>query len=206
MKLKYVIIVMASVALFSCSKAEDGAIGPIGPAGQIGPVGQNGADGTDGLNGGVDGTDGVDGINGTNGTDGQDGNANVISSGWFTFESTDWSFNGVQTTVTAQKDEPEITQEIRENGAILAYIDLGPGNSGVYSLPRVENFAYTFYSNQVGEISFRHYKLDGSTVSSPSTQFKFRYVIIPASISGKSSIDFEKMTYEEVIDYFGLEY
>lgn len=42
MNLKYTIIIMASVALFSCSKAEEGAVGSAD---------QNGIDGTDGAAG-----------------------------------------------------------------------------------------------------------------------------------------------------------
>lgn len=33
-----------------------------------------------------------------------------------------------------------------------------------------------------------------------------RYVNIPPQPSGKSALDFTKMTYEEVMDYFELEY
>lgn len=208
LNLKYVIIIMVGATIFSCSKAEDGAIGPIGPAGAIGQTGAAGQDGADGLNGGQDGADGATGATGTAGADGAagaDGNANVISSGWYTLANSEWTANGNNKIITATKDDAEITQEVMDTAVILAYIDRGPGNSGVYSLPIVELFSYTYYINNVGGITYRHYKSDGGTVSAP-TSIKFRHVIIPASTSGKSSIDFTKMTYEEVMDHFDLEY
>lgn len=213
-KSSYLVLAFLIIGLASCSKEDgaDGAIGPQGIAGVDGQDGTNGTNGVDGLNGGADGADGQDGTNGSDGADGSDGqdgddgNANVISSGWFSFASQDWSFNTAQTLATATRDDAEITQEVMDDAAVLAYIDLGPGNSGVYALPRIESFAYVFYINSVGEIKFRHYKVDGSTVSAPSTQAKFRYIIIPASTSGKSSVDFKNMTYQEVMNHFDLAY
>jgi len=102
--LKYVLILIAGIAFFSCSKGDMGDTGPIGPQGEQGIQGVEGPQGPAGQDGealgvpgpqgdqgpaGQDGADGQDGTNGQDGADGQDGedgNANVIVSDWIDTE------------------------------------------------------------------------------------------------------------------------
>lgn len=213
MKLTYVIMIMAAAMLFSCSKAEDGAIGPAGIAGQNGI---DGVDGADGLNGGVNGTDGANGADGTdgaNGANGEDGNANVIWSQW----------TPVQFNQTAQKfvsfgiEDPIFKELNASTAAVFAYgrIVAGDGNVNVISIPCTRGVKSYYFNMQPlsEEILFQ-----GQTVDESSKIFddfeKVRYVVIPAFSSGKKSgsntlnqikTDGVNMNnYAEVAKYFGL--
>lgn len=215
MNFKYVLIVMASAAIFSCSKAEDGAIGPIGPAGAIGQTGVAGPEGpagADGLNGGQDGADGVngtDGADGQDGADGADGNANIIVSEWIVteFSATASSFSSFEI----------IPATLNTNGAILVYGRLvsDPGSDFIVPFPYEnanERYSYlvdpsegTFPNIQFADIRFTAHSVDGSDEIFEKIS-EVRYVNIPPQPSGKSTIDFNKMTYEEVMDHFEMEY
>ncbi|MFS4417291.1 hypothetical protein [Maribacter sp. 2307ULW6-5] len=197
MNLKYLMVVMVGAALFSCSKAEDGAIGPIGPKGEQGIQGPEGPEGP----AGEDGADGADGA---------DGNANVIASDWFTFENSDWVPNTLQTTATVTKDAPEITQAVIDNSVILVYRQVIAPAEGPTPLPVYNGIWYTNFTLRLGEIMFRVIRTDGNNVVvGNSSNTEYRYVIIPpaATTSGKSAgLDYHKMSYEEVMDHFGLAY
>lgn len=203
MNFKYVIIVMASAALFSCSKGEDGAIGPIGPQGEQGIQGPEGPAGTNGGANGQDGADGIDGANGADGADGadgQDGNANVIASDWVTID-----FVGSGSLVNFDINDSRITQEIIDKGVVLAYGRIS--SSVVRSIPHTINNKSYFTLLRESDNLFR---LLGSSVDGSTEVFNdfgsVRYVIIPGGTSGKSSINFEKITYKEVMDHFELDY
>lgn len=199
LNLKYVIIIMVGATIFSCSKAEDGATGPAGLAGQNGI---DGVDGVDGLNGGVDGTDGVDGSNGTDGQDGAVGTANVIYSPLITIDQFDWDVFSGGALWVYQIPAPELTQDIFDKGIVLVY-RYSAGDGGRYEPLPVDTYEFIIRLNKV-EI---RRKQESEPYSSISDQ-EFRYMLIPGAVStsGKSSIDYKKMTYEEVMDHFGLEY
>ncbi len=178
--LKGLIIILFGMLLISCS-AEDGANGAIGPQGEQGPAGEDGQDGQDGL----------------------DGNANVIASAWIPEE---FSNNSVSYTSFTVTDEA-FTQEISDSGTVLVY-----GSDGVNTVPVPVVFSnqsyYFVLPDTLGEIIFIARTVDGTS------QFfgvftDFRYVIIPAGNTTSRqarAINFEKMTYYEVMDHFGLEY
>ncbi len=182
-----------AIALVSCS-AEDGSDGATGPQG---PAGQNGIDGVDG----------------------EDGNANVIDIGWFTPPSYSLTVNfGIN---YIEHDEPidEITQEVVENGVVLIYGKLNGYNSSIWPYDQIAQLPITLtYQNGVtmtdvwtaivSESNLRiRFVNDDNFYSSISTSHSFRCIIIPSSKTSKnSSINFSKMSYEEVIDHFGLEY
>lgn len=226
MNLKYVLIVMVIAAIFSCSKAEDGPIGPIGPIGpagaigQAGPAGPAGQDGADGLNGGQDGAagaDGADGADGAAGQDGADGNANVITSGWIDTEFAATASTSSSFSVT----DPDITSTLVNTGVILAYgkritANLLPTGDliSIKALPYAagsEEYGISFIaeSSSFGAETYKFYFV-GATNDGSTAIFDYfsqvRYVIIPTALAGKSTIDYTKMTYEEVMDYFELDY
>lgn len=219
MNLKYVIILMASVALFSCSKAEDGAIGPIGPAGIAGQNGIDGVDGADGLNGGVDGVDGTNGTNGADGADGavgadgSDGNANVVWSQW-----TPVQFNQTpQKFVSFSIDNPIFTEINASTAAVFAYgrIIGGDGTVNVYSIPRTAGVKSYYFNMHPGS---ERILFQGETIDKSNQVFddfeNVRYVVIPAFFSGKKSgpnvlsqikaAGVDMNNYTEVANYFGL--
>ncbi|WP_400070380.1 hypothetical protein [Zobellia russellii] len=176
------LIMVFSIAIISCSK--DGDVGPAGPQGAQGVQGVPGQDGADG----VDGTDGTDG---TNGQDGEDGNANVVS---VMFEDKD--------IVVGDNpfDMSELTQEIFDTGFVLGYAR-NPSNTFKWeSLPIV-------ISNEV-RMDIDEIRVGGLIVHSIFNQtLSFRFILVEGNLSGKTgSENLKKMTYEEVIQYFGLEY
>jgi len=172
------ILCILTLVLTSCSK--DGDVGPQGVQGDAGQ-------------------DGVDGI------DGEDGNANIMYSDWFTVSSTDWSGIGGP-RITFVKSAPEITQRILDTGVILVYHRFEG---------KTRQLPYTFIAGGLNLsyfIELDTLNIEGFNLSSANVgivlPFEFRYIILPAgvSISGKGGIDFTKMTYEEVMDHFGLGY
>ncbi|UII78406.1 collagen-like protein [Flagellimonas sp. CMM7] len=153
----------------------------------------------DGMDGAV-GPQGPAGIDGINGADGEDGNANVMASEWIPsgFSNDPQSFSdgfGV--------DDPRFTQDVIDSSAILAY---GRQDTFIVNLPdTVSGIIYNFTFG-IGNIFFEGYNETGSDVVFNRFD-SFRYVIIPATVTEKNSHpDFSKMPYEEVMDYFDLDY
>ncbi len=183
--LRIIYLVVCATLFFGCS-AEDGTDGAIGPQGEQGDIGAQGEQGPQG----------------------EEGNSNVISSGWFGINP--WSF-----------DEPflkantiyELTDSQLENASILVYRKRS--NIVVEALPIV---VYTLNGEifRVTRINIFNNELriviEGRDVEIQSGEYlppevEFRYIIsVPPSTADKSSrVDFSKMSYEEVVDYLGLE-
>ena len=189
-KIKHILnvtfIIMATNFLVGCS-AEDGAIGPQGLAG----------------------LDGVDGI------DGQDGNANVIASDWV--EAPNGVFSG---TAEMNISLGEITFENINISAFLVYARTSAFSEDVWPqgqttlLPVAIRSSADFklqldYFFTTENLTIRYWQGPFLEFISFPSDTQFRYVIIPAvnNASGKNqSIDFSKMTYQEVVEYFDLEY
>ena len=202
---RHVVIITVSLVFFACSKAEDGAIGPAGPMGQTGPPGQtgpSGQNGVDGLNGGADGVDGQDGQDGTDGQDGEIGTANVIYSPLITIAEADWDVSSGGRIWFAQIDEPKLTQDIFEKGVVLVY-SYSAADGGVYSLMPDGTFTNWVRVNAIG---IR--RVQENSPYLPVSERRFRYILIPGGISttAKTALDFKKMTFEEVMVHFRLEY
>ncbi len=174
-------VMLLAIVMTACSPedGEDGAVGPIGPQGEQGPPGPQGPQGETG----------------------EDGNANVIASDWIPEE-----FSDVSTSLTSfDVMDTNIDQSILDSGLVLAY--------GRESLTTVLGIPFTF-SNKTyytalfadGRIRFIGRSVDGSGAFF-SDLTDVRYVIIPSSTSSKNAgLDFTKMSYHEVIYYFGLTY
>lgn len=185
--------VALAVVLTSCSAedGEDGAIGPQGPQG-------------------VAGTDGVDGV---------DGNANVIYSEWADFETAGWEALSSDFGVDVRNYPVvanDLTQEILDSGLVLVYLRfVGFGNT-ILSTPFTANIIGTgletiYHNDAVAQITIKYINSDG--VGDPGTfdgaGNSYRYVLVPGgqlASKGFSKQDFEKMSYYEVMDHFGLDY
>lgn len=195
-------LMILALTITSCSQdSVTGDIGPIGPKGDQGIQGEKGEPGT-------------------NGEDGEDGNAIVLASDWFplTFEKT--LVSGLA-HFNSDKAVPEITAEIVEGGTVLVYGRLNGYTDRVWPRDKVAQFPITLMYNSLGNTQINIYK---ALISEGNIQFnitenydihdgqgpanRFRYVIVPSNMtSGKSPRpDFKKMSYDEVIDYLGLDY
>ena len=189
------ILVVAFVAFLGSCSSEDGADG------------LNGVDGTDG----VDGVDGMDGADGTDGEDGDAGTANVIYSDWIDseFASISAAEESEQLLVSLGPGDFNADQDVilvygrRADNAILFTVSQLPFE--LFSQSEV-------YRYRVSEgATFNALYVDNSSSDGGNKVFDYfadyRYVIIPGGVSanGKSSsIDYTKMSYEEVIAHFNI--
>ncbi|MGB1308107.1 MAG: hypothetical protein ACPG6B_04305 [Oceanihabitans sp.] len=152
---------------------------------------------------GEDGATGPAGPAGPAGTNGTDGNANVISSDWITATYVlDFPQRRSFTMTT-----PEITQDVLDNSAILFYgrTSLDEVWAVPVSFPFL-NQNYSYYTSTPGSVILLCDSMDGSDITTSPYFIDYRYVIIPPNGSGKMNTDFSKMSYEEVVDYFNLDF
>ncbi|NER17263.1 hypothetical protein [Spongiivirga citrea] len=157
---------------------------------------------------GRDGEQGSQGVAGQDGQDGTDGNANVVASPWFDEEFP----NTASTSASFNRTDTAIDQDVANAAAFLVYgkrFTLG-GTDIIVQLPVTDDERTYFYElfPQTNRIFFRAESVDKTTQFIFDDYAQFRFVIIPSNNStGKgSSPDFSKMSYEEVMDYFGLTY
>jgi len=186
-------LLFISSLLFACSKEDgkDGAVGPMGPQGEQGVAGADGADGEQGEQGDT-------------------GTANVIFSEWVNTEL-GASIEVVSSSFTISATN--INASMLNSGTILVYgrrLELGEGGNLVYQLPVVfgasRQQSYYFRAQQ-GEIQITVVANEqGENVGDGSFLQQYRYVLIPGGVStsGKSSLDYTKMTYEEVVERFNI--
>ncbi|MEC7264978.1 MAG: collagen-like protein [Bacteroidota bacterium] len=187
----FLLMAMSIVLITSCSSddGEDGAQGPQGEQGATGPQGPQG----------------------DQGEQGEPGTANVMYSDWV---NTELGNSIATSSASFDIDAPEIDPDMLNFGTILVYgrrIDAIDGNT-VYQLPMVFGAArqqsYFFVATD-GNIRISvHANEEGDTVGDGTFLAQYRYVLIPGGVStsGKSGsdMDFSKMTYEEVVDYFNI--
>lgn len=188
------VIVLVALTFTSCTK--EGETGPMGPAG-------------------INGTDGTDG------EDGNDGNANVMASDWL--EPTESSYSVNNPRYKALPLATNLNSSLLEDGVILVYYD---NDTDVYLLPnhifapdgtilksidskinRASRNIYVNIQRSDSDLTPGEYLWDPS--GPPYGKgVRFRYVIVPSNAtSGKKAImDFKKMSYEDVMDHFGLDY
>lgn len=188
------VIVLVALTFTSCTK--EGETGPMGPAG-------------------INGTDGTDG------EDGNDGNANVMASDWL--EPTESSFSVNNPRYKALPLATNLSSSLLEDGVILVYYD---NDTDVYLLPnhifapdgtilksidskinRASRNIYVNIQRSDSDLTPGEYLWDPS--GPPYGKgVRFRYVIVPSNAASgkKAAIDYKKMSYEEVMDHFGLDY
>ena len=185
------LLMIGTVALlWSCSAedGEDGAIGPQGPQGE----------------------QGIAGPQGEQGEQGETGTANVIYSDWIPrdFETAVAAETNQQILTTLSIIDFNLTEDVmlvfgrREVNAIVSEIN---------QLPYILASQSEFYGFEVSSfnggstLSVEVATLDGGT--NLFTFFDdFRYIIIPGGVpsTGKSTIDYTKMTYEEILERFDI--
>ena len=151
---------------------------------------------------GEDGAIGPQGIAGVDGINGEDGNANVIISEWFNEEFSD----DLRRLDTFSIENDIFNEDTGSNAVLLVYGRRGL--DGVFSLPVVFDEQSYFYFIDTADKSLT---IVGQSTSERLFTYKrfreYRYAIIPGNTADKTnSPDFSKMTYEQVMDYFKLEY
>ncbi|MBQ4915908.1 collagen-like protein [Maribacter sp. MMG018] len=188
-------------ALASCSKdGEDGDIGPQGEIGETGPQGEQG-------------------VKGDKGDQGDPGTANVMYSDWL---DQDFSYLDGARNKSMKVDESRLTRDFLNNGGIVLAFYRSSSNT-VYQLPLVYDFAsfavrrsfiaihfldrgeIRFNADSLDDTDLSDYELTGSSIGEP----QYRYVMIPGgiNISGRSEQpNYKKMSYDEIVAYFDLEY
>lgn len=188
------VIVLVALTFTSCTK--EGETGPMGPAG-------------------INGTDGTDG------EDGNDGNANVMASDWL--EPTESSFSVNNPRYKALPLATNLNSSLLEDGVILVYYD---NDVDIYLLPNhifaPDGTILKSIDSKINRASRNIYVniqrsdsdlTPGEYLWEPSGPpygkgVRFRYVIVPSNAASgkKAAIDYKKMSYEDVMDHFGLDY
>lgn len=206
-KTKYFLLALLVAFSFSCSP-EDGDDGIDGQDGAIGLTGPAGLNGTNGV-------DGADGTNGTNGEDGEDGNANVITSDWFGPDGQTFISNGYTSYAEFNANAPEITSDIYNSGVVLVYAKFNNFVPEVWPTGTITPLPVTIsggttdhiftYYPELSNIKIRLRREGPEPTWTISSTALFRYIIIPSSTT-KTSLDYSKMSYEEVMDILGLDY
>lgn len=175
-----IIGLISCLTLFLSCSAEDGEIGPQGPQGE----------------------------QGEQGLQGEPGNSNVIASEWFGIETweDDRPFVKLQTVL-------ELTNAQLERAVILVYQknEQTPGFGFINMLPTASARTRTRINILENQLQIVVETLT-SGVAIPSNEYlppeiQFRYVILePPSTADKGTrVNFSKMSYQEVIEYLGID-
>ena len=185
--IRYTAIALLSIAFFSC-EGEDGAVGPQGeqgPQGELGPQGDQGEQGDPGT-------------------------ANVIYSDWI---PVDFFLGGPQESNFMGLEVLNASELNTDTDVVLVYgrRDTDSATDGIYQLPYLFSSQDEYYTFGLFEatggtsLQIRVNTTDGGT--NVFTFFQdFRYVIIPGGqIAAKSSLDYQKMSYEEIADLFKIQ-
>ncbi|MFD2586019.1 hypothetical protein ACFSQJ_03710 [Croceitalea marina] len=177
--------------LVGCS-SEDGPIGPEGPAGEQGLVGDQGPQGSEGEPGEL-------------------GPERYFASEWINSELKE-DF-GTATSASFTIDASELSQDIMDTGLVLVFgrrEDLLE-NQIIERLPALIDNDFEFrFQQRLGELTIivstvnELIDLDGNGALIED----YRYVIIPnpgnTTEKNGTTVDFTKMTYDEVVAYFNL--
>ena len=173
----------------SSEDGDDGAIGPQGPQGEQGPAGAQG----------------------DQGEQGDTGTANVIYSDWIprSFETAGASETNQQLLASFNGAEFNLNEDVL---LVFGRREINTIISEVNQLPYVLSSQQEFYGFEVSSFTggsalrIQVATFDGGT--NLFTFFEdFRYVIIPGGVAttSKSSVDYTKMSYEELVELFNIQ-
>lgn len=159
-----------------------------GPQGPAGPAGETGAQGPAGPQGPTGAT----------------GTANVIYSNWQAAGT--WQTVNVFGVNRSYIDinAPRLTQEILDRGVVLVYVKLTTDNNQVRQLPVT---VYAQFTEELIDFSLivnriRVWSTPIKPPVPPSSNYEFRYVLIPGGQAGRMS--YETLTYDEAKEQFNL--
>ncbi len=151
---------------------------------------------------GEDGAIGPQGEQGIQGEPGADGNANVIASEWLDVTFSPIVANTFSTTLTDNR----ITTEVMENSVFLLYArNSVTAPQSLITIPFTEPTLgvslYYVLDASLNQIEVLGVFFSGATPF-PDLINQVRFVIIPANMDSSSLVN---LTYEEVVDRFGLD-
>ena len=130
------------------------------------------------------------------GPEGDPGTANVIYSDWSVLDGQwrDSTFSLANYKVN-HLDAPALTQDILDGGVVLCYSRY-LGN--IVTLPYTcISYKLTFHPN-LSRILFTTLKNDLSGGVALSSNYYFRYVLIPGGIPAQFALDYTKLSYEDL--------
>ena len=226
-RIKFLVIAIGIIAMsfYACEKGDTGPEGPqgeqgiqgekgdkgdrgaTGPAGARGATGATGPAGPRGATGatGPQGPAGPRGATGATGPQGPAGTANVIYSGWMSFQQAerDTLIDGTNLKVN-HLAAPRLTQAIIDNGAIQVYMRFRstvltlPYTSRAGSRPNTVSFV-----PRPGRIYVTRFTHDNITPYLGFGSVQFRYVLIPGGVSASLS-NLDLRDYEAVKAAFNI--
>lgn len=208
-QLKLTTSILALSILFTLSACEkEGPAGPAGPLGEQGAAGPKGATGASGPKGdkgatGPKGATGAKGATGPKGAKGDPGTANVIYSDWRQVIQSGWfpNNNNFYFNWSASK----LTSGIIEYGQILVYMKpaiSSPIRQLPYSGFDITANAFTFDAS-AGLIRIFIFQPDGNKPNI-SSNYYFRYVLIPGGVNAKAKVDWGKLPYAQAKQLLNL--
>lgn len=187
--LRFLSCMIMGLALLTTSCSKDGDTGPEGPQGEQGIQGEQGPEGPQGPAG-------------------EDGNANVIVRtidpvpAWESGSYLGTSANFIDI------EEPLLNEESVDNTLVLVFFQLFGESiwypmtyNYTYSDGKEEIITFTYESNQISIYSFES---DGQLNANIT---RLQYFLISANdetAAKNAGIDYRKMTYNELMDNFGL--
>jgi hypothetical protein len=152
------------------------------------------------------GEQGIQGIQGIQGVPGDPGTANVIYSDWATLPGSwrDSLLNGSDLKVKHLRDA-HITQAIIDRGLVLCYFKWA---NTVYQMPYTGisggvNYTMT-HVLVLGKVVFALFTHDNSATITFNSSVPFRYIIIPGGVPTKSTLDYSKLSYEDLCYKLGI--
>ncbi len=187
-KFRLLSLLFLAISFIAVSCTKEGPEGPAGATGAQGPAGIGGATGATGPTGPT----GPQGPVGPTGPQGPAGTANVIYSSWFTIPTADWvdsTIVNVGVAKRAIKSAPGITAAVMNQGVILSYFAFtADPNQAFYALPFTlagANPLIFGHLPNTGKIVYYLGTMAGTVpATTPSTNFSYRYVIIPGGVAG----------------------
>lgn len=182
-------------------KGDRGEQGPRGATGATGPQGARGATGATGPQGptgprgatgpqGPQGPAGPRGATGATGAQGPAGTANVIYSGWISFQQAerDTLIDGTNLKVN-HLPAARLTQAIIDNGAIQVYMRFG---TTVLTLPYTSRAgsrtSTVSFVPRPGRLLITRFTHDNATPRLGFGSVQFRYVLIPGGVSANAAL------------------
>lgn len=201
------IFCLALLGFLFLACAKDGQDGAIGPQGSQGIAGTDGQDGSTGP-AGTQGEQGISGSDGDDGAEGEAGTANIIYSEWIPVDFGETPIT--ETSATFGMPVNNLSQEILDKGLLMVY---GRRNLLYYPLsvdlsfeyPGFQQyFSYNFFAEN-NRLIIKVFSTNDSSVWIPFFT-DIRYIILPGGIpaSGKTTIDYSKMSYGEVVAHFNI--
>ena len=195
-KISMICVLFTIMTTIGCVKE-----GPAGTNGATGPAGPTGAAGTNGATGPA-GPAGPAGTPGAPGATGATGTANVIYSDWFNFKTTDWkdtSISLVGTAYRAIKLAPSLTTTNYSTAVIISYLSFKPQTTQEFFVQLPFRFSSPIdlkgfqmgYMPQVGKFVYYYnwdYGDNKELTTNWSSDFYFRYVIIPGGVKASGLV------------------